>query len=131
MWISSLGTHFVVEAASEKTLHQFGFSTLGYVWVRTVSSDPNIKLKTGRPWFRCGFHDPDMGFKTNDPELLGCRFGNVTTAGELFVITTRIILIRFWCITVPLTVMSAFLLLSTPRKSSQMKIAEPIVSDGA
>ena len=43
----------------------------------------------------------------------------------------RIYRIPYWSITVPLTVISAFLFLSKPRKSTQMKITEPISVEGA
>ena len=43
----------------------------------------------------------------------------------------RFAVVPYWSIVVPLTFLSAFLLLTKPRKSSPMKITEPIPAEGA
>jgi len=42
----------------------------------------------------------------------------------------RALVIPYWSITTPLTFLSAYLLLKMPRKSNQMKMTEPIATEG-
>jgi hypothetical protein len=42
-----------------------------------------------------------------------------------------IVVLPYWSITVPLTLLSAYLLLSKPRKSTPKKLFEPIAAEGA
>ena len=60
-------------------------------------------------------------------ELIGFHFetGKVGHQSRYAVYT-----IPYWSIVLPLTLISVFLLLSKPRKSNQMKIADPVPSEG-
>ena len=56
-----------------------------------------------------------------------CGFG----CGESHLNHLQIWTIPYWSITIPLTALSAFLLLSKPRQSTQKKTLEPISVGGA
>jgi hypothetical protein len=45
-------------------------------------------------------------------------------------LTDRVQIIPYWSLTIPLTVISFWLLLSKPNKSTQKKIAEPVTGEG-
>ena len=69
-----------------------------------------------RRWKWCGF---DCGFESWTEENPSFN-GHVVTC-----------IIPYWSIIFPLTLLSAILLLSNPRKSTQKKISEPVADEGA
>jgi len=51
--------------------------------------------------------------------------------GTVLLETNRFYRVPYWSLTVPLTLISAFLLLSKPRQSNPNKLTEPIPAEGA
>jgi len=59
----------------------------------------------------------------------GFRFGATKSGPDVFGVAA--LTAPYWSIVIPLTLLSAYLLLSNPRKSNQKKITETIPADGA
>ena len=121
----------IVRKSAALTQIEF-FSSHGYlVWLS--SSKPYVPAKSRLSWSAIPAHL--NGFKFNSYckntswalRQIGFGIGNVEWSGGF----NRIVLaIPYWSIVIPLTLASAFLLLSKPRISTSKTIIEPISAEG-
>jgi len=86
-----------------------------------------------------GFPESPDTFQWHTHRISDIHFGSPTAVidGKVYLITDDILYRVFHCnpvpygsIVIPLTLLSAFLLLSKPRKSTQKKITEPVSVEG-
>jgi len=81
------------------------------------------------------WHGEGLGFRIGTGLLIQDRkdidvsFNEKNITAEEF--DVAMIDVTYWSIVIPMTLISAFLLLSKPRQSTQMKITEPISTEGA
>jgi hypothetical protein len=101
-------------------------------WQRIREEDP-ASVPTHLLW-KC-FYSGVGGVDDDDPPVSHCRFlgievGEYTSKQMGSAFPSAFCSIPYWLFVIPLTLVSVFLMLSKPRKSTQTKITESIPAEG-
>ena len=136
-WVRSRTTCDFISffGSDRKALHDLSSTRMGLMYMRTdqdfTGQTKSITFAT-RTWNPARVTDYLLGTEMNwRIDSCGFRFGKSVHRGPYSIANLTAWIIPYWSIVIPLTAISACLLLTKPRKSSQKKIIEPTVSDGA
>lgn len=127
-WIRSYSVQDGLNIRVSDTTRYFFYSSIhGLVWENASGIDP--KMNAAFPAILVSSQDANKNAVTlRNASMQMCRFGDFQFSGDDSVLI--FVLIRYWTVVIPLTLLSAYLLLSKPRKSTPKKITEPIPSEG-
>ena len=99
----------------------------GLIWMKIVDV---VGFSTGRPFYDTDVADHSDPFEAINAEWkwkwLGFQFGQ---GEEIFQTPIGFSMIPYWAIVIPLTALSAFLLLSKPKRAASKTITEPIADE--
>ena len=100
----------------------------GLIWMKIVDV---VGFSRGRPFYDTDVADQSDPFEAINAEWrwkwLGFQFGQ---GEEIFQTPIGFWIIPYWAIVIPLSLISAYLLLCQPRQSTPKKITEPTVNEG-
>ena len=95
-------------------------------------SESNTSKGETATWMKVASEGNSCGVGIYDAKPFGvmdCNPAMRTSSGGEYHAKIRSRLIPFWSVTIPLTLISAFLLLANPKTSTQKKIPEPITDE--
>lgn len=130
-----LGHRFLMgySIRGDHRVDSFGSSSNGLMWICFRFPEDSVMSPES---VSAGWH-----FSSKPPTLLEnidtdwswrcCGFYFATGIERTIRLPVTARIVPYWCIILPLSVVSAFLLIKQPRRSNQKKIPEPIQDEGA
>jgi len=146
VWIRSINRRETAAFSVRNNMRFQIFSQNGNVKIRIIVSDFPVRDFFGqldkvillKPFFTSGVTrehavpiDEKMLIRDSSRwNLTGYGFVVANFKQEILSVRVSVWIVPYWLLVIPLTLVSAYLLLSKPRKSTSKKITEPITTEG-